>query len=113
MLTNEKMKEYLQIAVLIDSGAIPVPLLLEDFQQNQERAAEMVNFWLTFDEFTQKVANYIAIEKCKIYLENCYRKDFKCSTMKQNLLNIANGLKQILFGVKGCLIGALKTLIKD
>ena len=111
MITKEKMREYLQIAVLIDAGAIPVPLILEDFQENQERAAEMVNFWLTFDEFTQKVVHYLATEKARIYLENCYRKDYECSRMKQSLKLIQNGLKQILYGVGECITGLLKGIV--
>ena len=81
MITEEKKREYLQIAVLIDAGAIPVPLILVDFEEHQERAAEMVNFWLTYDEFTQKIVHYLAIEKLRIHFENCYRKEYKCSIM--------------------------------
>lgn len=113
MITEEKKREYLQLAKLIDAGAIPIPLILRDFEEHQEMAAEIVNFWLTFDEFTQKVVHCLATEKARIYLENCYRKDYECSRMKQNLLNIANGLKQICYGAKGCITGALKILIKD
>ena len=103
MISNEKMREYLQIAVLINSGAIPVPVILEDFQEHQERATEMINFWLTFDEFTQKVVNYLAIEKLRISFEKCYRKEVNIWTLTMhNLKVILNGLKQSLFGEREC-----------
>lgn len=103
MISEEKKREYLQIAVLINNGAIPVPVILEDFQEHQERATEMINFWLTFDEFTQKVVNYLAIEKLRISFEKCYRKEVNIWTLTMhNLKVILNGLKQSLFGEREC-----------
>lgn len=113
MITEEEKRMAINLAMKIDVGEISPVAVLVTFDNCPTAANEIIDFWLSFNEFTKSVAEYLAIEKSRMYLENCYEKEFdKCSIMKHNLRLILNGLKQILFGVKECIIGALKNIVE-
>ena len=111
MLTDVQKKMYYELAIQINKGQHTPQRVFEAFEEFPDEASKIVNFWLTNDAFTQGVVHYLAIEKLRIQFEKCYRKEIdKCTLMKHNLRLILNGLKQILYGVKECIIGAFQNL---
>lgn len=107
MLTDAQMKIYYELAIQINKGQHKPVKVFEAFEEFPDEASEIVNFWLQFNELTQSVVHYLAIEKCRLLYERCYRKEIdKWTLTKHNLRLILNGLKQSLFGVKECLTGA-------
>lgn len=106
MLTQEQMRIYYNLAKEIRNGEHKSEKIFEAFETYPDEASEIVNFWLMCDEFTQSVVHYLAIEKCRLLYERCYRKEVdKWTLVKRNLKFMLNGLKMSLFGVKECLIG--------
>ena len=112
MITREE-GEYLYIAQLINEKKISVQQILKYFEAEPDKSASMVNFWLTYNPFTQSVVHYLAIEKLRIKFEKCYQIEGKQCIRKQSLKLIANGLKQIWYGVKECIIGAFQDIIQN
>ena len=113
MITEEEKRMAVNLAMKIDTGEISPITVLITFENCPTAANEIIEFWLSFNDLTKSVAEYLAIEKSRMYLENCYEMEFdKCSKMKQSLRLIVNGLKQICYGVKECIIGALKGIVK-
>ena len=106
MLTEEQIKIYYKLAVEIKNKEHKPEKIFKAFEIYPDEASEIVNFWLTFDEFTQSIVNYLAIEKRRILFEKCYRKEInKWTLMKRNMRLIVNGLKTSLYGVRECLTG--------
>lgn len=113
MITEEKKRLLVILAMRIDIGEMPASIVIEVFDKNPISAAEIIDFWYEFNDMTRRVADYVGYEKCRMYLEKCYRKDYRCSRMTQSLKLIVNGLKQIWYGVKECIIGAFQDTIQD
>ena len=99
MLTREE-REYLYLAHLINDKQISVPQILKYFEAKPDKSASMVNFWLTYNSFTQDVVHYLAIEKLRIKFENNYKKELP----KWHLKTISYGLTRITLILKKNLI---------
>jgi hypothetical protein len=110
MLTDEQKRAYITLAQQIYEGKHNPQMVFAAFQEYPDEASEIVNFWLQYNDFTQIVVHYLAIEKYRILCEKCYRKEIdKWTLTKHNLRLILNGLKQTLFGVRDSIIGAEHT----
>lgn len=107
MLTDEQKRAYITLAQQIYTKEHTPERVFAAFQEYPDEASEIINFWMTYNDFTQTVVHYLAIEKYRILYEKCYRKEIdKWTLTKHNLRLILNGLKQILFGVRESLTGA-------
>ena len=114
MITEEEKRMLVTLAMRIDIGEMPAFIVVEVFDKNPISAAQIIDFWYEFNDMTRRVADYVGYEKCRKHLEKCYKiRNGKCLRMKQNLTVIANGLKQILYGVKECIIGVFQDFIQD
>lgn len=111
MITEEEKREAVKLAMKIDVGAVSPFIVVEIFDRCPDAAAEIMRFWLGFNDMTREVAELIGIERCRKHLESCYRKDFEC-LKNQNLKPIQNGLKQALYGAKAYIIGVLKDIVE-
>ena len=113
MITEEEKRMAINLAMKIDVGEISPVAVLVTFENCPTAANEIIEFWLSFNDLTKSVAAYLATEKARMHLENCYEIEVKeCSKTKQNLRLIANGLKQICYGVKECITGVLKDIVE-
>lgn len=105
MLTDEE-KIYYQIAKDIAAGKHALYAVFEAFNEHPDISAKMITFWMRYDDFTQAVVHYLAVEKARLLMEVAYGKEVdRWTLMKRNLKFMLNGLKTSLFGVKECLIG--------
>lgn len=95
MLTDEE-KEYLCLAYMINDNTVDIKTILNYFEDEPDKSAEIVNFWLTYDEFTQKIVHYLAIEKLRIKFESNYKKELP----KWHRKTISYGLTRIISTVK-------------
>lgn len=110
MLTDEQKRAYILLAQQIYTKEHTPQRVFEAFQEYPDEASEIVNFWLQYNDFTQTIVHYLAVEKYRILYEKCYRKEIdKWTLMKHNLRLTLNGLIKSLFGVRECLIGAEPT----
>lgn len=113
MITEDEKRMAINLAMKIDVGEITVNEVIKAFDKYPLSASVIMEFWCTFNEMTQQVAEKVGWERCRRHLEKCYKGNAKCLIMKQNLRVILNGLKQIWYGVKGCIIGAFQDFIQD
>ena len=110
MLNKAQIELYYELAQQINAGKHKPENVFKAFEEYPDEAGQIVNFWLQYNEMTQSVVHYLAIEKCRLLYEKCYGKEMsKWNLVKRNMRLIMNGLKQNLYGAKECLIGVGRT----
>jgi hypothetical protein len=96
MISEKKKREYYALAKQIKEGIHTPQKVFEAFERHPDEASEIVNFWLTHDEFTQNVVNFLAIEKLRIKFERCYKKELPI----WDLRTIFYGLTRIILKLR-------------
>jgi len=98
MITEQQKREYITLAQQIYEGKHTPIRVLQAFELHPNEAAVIINFWMTYNDFTQSIVDYLAIEKLRIKFENNYKKElpkWHQKTISYGLTCLKSKLKKI------------------
>lgn len=73
MLNEEQKRNAVALAMKIETGEIAPGTVLKVFEDFPNLAKNLIEFWLGFNEMTVNVVEILTIDKCREFLERCYK----------------------------------------